>query len=164
MTGWIDLEAKEGHSIYRTATHNTTELVVRLDRERLAVGQALGFELVDVCADDRKIYGTSGPSLLEHFRQVPAYDQATIQNPHHRFLFEDLPFSAEPLQSAARLAQVKTPRLDACITFSRSLVKLSSAWTFEAEDLEILRATFKLHGQKERSNDRDRKKYFANSV
>lgn len=121
MTGWINQEAKEGHNIYRTATHNTTELVVQLDRERLAVSKAFGFELVDVCADDQKIYGTSGPSLLEHFRQVPAYDQATIQNPHQRFLFE-------------------------------------------AEDLEILRATSKLHGQKERSNDRDRKKLFANSV
>ncbi|MGB8690824.1 MAG: NAD/NADP octopine/nopaline dehydrogenase family protein [Microcoleus sp.] len=141
LTGWINLEAKEGHNIYRTATHNTAEMVVRLDLERLAVGKALGFELWDICTDYQKIYGTSGSSLLEHFRQVPAYDTATIQNSQHRFLFEDVPFSAEPLQSLARLAQVKTPLLDACITFSRSLVDLSPAWTFSAEDLDILRET-----------------------
>ncbi len=141
LTSWINIENQEGHNIYKTATHNTAQLVIQLDRERLAVGKALGFELMNVCADYERIYGTSGPSLLEHFRQVPAYKQATIQNPQHRFLVEDVPFSAEPLQSLADFLQVKTPLLDACIMFSRSLLEIPPTWTLEAEDLEMLKAT-----------------------
>jgi opine dehydrogenase len=137
MTGWINVENGEGHNIYRTATAKTTNLIVELDQERLSIANAMGFNLIDVCAGYQESYGTIGPSLLDHFQQVAAYTNATIQNAYHRFLFEDVPFGAVPLQTLARSTGVTTPVLDACITIAYKLLNLSPGWTVQTEDFDV---------------------------
>jgi opine dehydrogenase len=136
-TRWNDVETIKDHNIYRTATARTTKLITQLDRERLEIGNYFGLELIDVCAGYQESYGTPGPTLLEHFNQIPAYANATIQDPYHRFLFEDVPYGAVPLQSIARFAGVETPLLDAFITLSYNLVDLSPGWTLHAEDFAL---------------------------
>jgi opine dehydrogenase len=136
-TRWNDVETIKDHNIYRTATARTTKLITELDRERLEIGNYFGLELIDVCAGYQESYGTSGPTLLDHFNQIPAYANATIQNPYHRFLFEDVPYGAVPLQSIARFAGIETPLLDALITLSYNLVDLSPGWTLQAEDFTL---------------------------
>lgn len=133
ITGWINVEAGN-HNIYRTATETTTNLICQLDQERLAVGEALGIRLTDMCTGYQESYGTPGPSLLEHFHQITAYSNAIIQDAHHRFLFEDVPFGAVPLQAIARFAGLQTPLLDAFITISYRLLNLPSPWIFQTED------------------------------
>jgi opine dehydrogenase len=136
-TRWNDVETIKDHNIYRTATARTTKLITELDRERIKIGNYFGLDLIDVCAGYQESYGTPGPTLLDHFNQITAYDNATIQNPHHRFLFEDVPYGAVPLQSIARFAGIETPLLDAFITLSYNLVDLSSGWTLQAEDFAL---------------------------
>lgn len=136
LTGWINVESSNNHNIYRTATETTTSLIIKLDQERLAVGKALGFRLVDMCTGYQESYGTPGPSLLEHFNQISAYSNAVVQDLYHRFLFEDVPFGAVPLQSLAQFVDVKTPLLDACITFSYQLLNLPLGWILQAKDIK----------------------------
>jgi opine dehydrogenase len=136
LTGWINLESGNQHNIYRTATEATTNLIIQLDQERLAVGEVLGYKLIDMCTGYQESYGTPGPSLLEHFNQISAYSNAAVQDAYHRFLFEDIPFGAVPLQSLARFAGVQTPLLDACITFAYRLLNLPPAWILQAEDFK----------------------------
>jgi opine dehydrogenase len=136
-TRWNDVETIKDHNIYRTATARTTKLITELDRERIKIGNYFGLDLIDVCAGYQESYGTPGPTLLDHFNQIPAYANATIQNPYHRFLFEDVPYGAVPLQSVARFAGVETPLLDAFITLSYNLVDLSPGWTLQAEDFTL---------------------------
>jgi opine dehydrogenase len=136
-TRWNDVETIKGHNIYRTATARTTKLITELDRERIEIGNYFGLKLIDVCAGYQESYGTPGPTLLEHFNQIPAYANATIQDPYHRFLFEDVPYGAVPLQSIARFAGVKTPLLDAFITLSHNLLDLSPGWILQAEDFSL---------------------------
>jgi hypothetical protein len=54
----------------------------------------------------------TAPSLFEVFQKVDAYASATTGDHRHRYLFEDVPFGAVPLQSLARLRGVATPTLD----------------------------------------------------
>jgi opine dehydrogenase len=136
-TRWNDVETIKDHNIYRTATARTTKLITNLDRERIKIGNYFDLDLIDVCAGYQESYGTPGPTLLDHFNQIPAYANATIQNPYHRFLFEDVPYGAVPLQSIARFAGVETPLLDAFITLSYNLVDLSPGWTLQAEDFAL---------------------------
>jgi opine dehydrogenase len=136
LTGWINVEASKSHNIYRSATEKTTNLITELDQERLAIGNSFDLSLIDVCAGYQESYGTVGPSLLEHFNQVAAYSNAVIQDAYHRFLFEDVPFGAVPLQSVARFAGVPTPLLDACITLAYQLLNLPQGWILKAEDFD----------------------------
>lgn len=137
VTRWNDVETIKDHNIYRTATARTTKLITELDRERIEIGNYFGLKLIDVCAGYQESYGTPGPTLLEHFNQIPAYANATIQDPYHRFLFEDVPYGAVPLQSIARFAGIETPLLDAFITLSYNLLDLSPGWTLQAEDFAL---------------------------
>jgi opine dehydrogenase len=136
LTGWINVEASKSHNIYRSATEKTTSLITDLDQERLAIGNSFDLSLIDVCAGYQESYGTVGPSLLEHFNQVAAYSNAVVQDAYHRFLFEDVPFGAVPLQSIARFTGVQTPLLDACITLAYQLLNLPSGWILNAEDFD----------------------------
>ncbi|MEL7039663.1 MAG: NAD/NADP octopine/nopaline dehydrogenase family protein [Cyanobacteria bacterium J06592_8] len=137
-------ELGESYNIYRGIGPRTANLIGEFDRDRLAVAKALGFpHLSDMYDYFKMSYGTSGPSFYEHLHQIKALDNATLRNLHHRYLTEELPFGAFPLQVLARLVGVDTPFLDSCIILGNQFIDEPLTWT--AEFLEFDTQLLKNH-------------------
>ncbi|WP_149031217.1 NAD/NADP octopine/nopaline dehydrogenase family protein [Moorena producens] len=131
-------ELGESYNIYRGFGPRTANLIGDLDSERLAIAKALGFpDLSNMYDYFKTAFGTPGPSLYEHIHQIKALDNATIRNPHHRYLSEELPFGAFPLQALARLTGVDTPCLDSCITLGSKFIDEPLTWTAQFLELDI---------------------------
>ena len=127
----------KNYNFYRGLGPRTANLIGELDSDRLKVAKALGLPDISDMYDNFQIsYGTPGPSLYEHIHQIEAYGNATTNTPHHRYLSEDLPFGAFPLQVLARLAEVDTPFLDSCITFGSKVLDEPLRWTAEFLELD----------------------------
>ena len=130
-------ESGEDYNIYHKAGPRTVGLIDHLDRDRMAVGKALGvLNLIDIKSHYQIAYGTTGPSLYEHMQQLGAYSSTTLCNPHHRYLVEDLPYGCFPLQVLARLAGVETPFLDSCITIGDKFLDIPLPWNSEFLELD----------------------------
>ncbi len=130
-------EQGESYNIYRGMGHRTANLIAELDSDRLVIAKALGFpHLSDMYDYFKTAYGTTGPSIYEHIHQIKALDNATIRNPHHRYLSEEIPFGAFPLQVLARLVGVNTPFLDACIILGSKFIDEPLKWTAEFLELD----------------------------
>ncbi|NEQ84194.1 MAG: hypothetical protein F6K26_29665 [Moorea sp. SIO2I5] len=134
LTRW---ELGENYNIYRGMGPRTANLIGDFDRDRLAIAKALGFpDLSDMYDYFKTAYGTTGPSFYEHIHQIKALDNSTLRNPHHRYLSEELPFGAFPLQVLARLTGVDTPFLDSCITLGSKFIDEPFTWTAEFLELD----------------------------
>ncbi len=130
-------ESGEDYNPYHNVGSRTVGLIDHLDRDRIAVGEALGIlNLIDIKSHYQIAYGTTGSSLYEHMQQVRAYSSTTLYNPHHRYLVEDLPYGCFPLQVLARLAGVETPFLDSCITIGNKFLDIPLEWTAEFLELD----------------------------
>ena len=70
------------------------------------------------------------------FIRIKALDNATVRNLHHRYLSEELPFGAFPLQVLARLVGVDTPFLDSCVTLGSKFVDEPLRWNAEFLELD----------------------------
>jgi opine dehydrogenase len=135
LTGWLAVESGQGHNIYRSATTSNSHLLEKMDHERLEIGKALRIDLLNVCAAFQESYGTVGESVLEHFQQVKAFDNAIIQDPKHRYLYEDVAFGLCQLQALARAVNIKTPILDGAIALAYGLADLPQPWQFTDQEL-----------------------------
>lgn len=130
-------ELGKNYNFYRGLGPRTANLIGELDSDRLKVAKALGFpDIADMYDNFKTSYQTPGPSLYEHIYQIEAYGNATTNTPHHRYLSEDLPFGAFPLQVLARLVGVDTPFLDSCITFGSKVLDEPPRWTAEFLELD----------------------------
>lgn len=96
---------------YQDMTPSVAHFLEALDAERLAVGKAIGLDLLSV--NDWVSYaydGIGGSTLLEKMRNNPAYDR--IQAPctlHSRLLLEDVPTGIIPIADLGALAGVPMP-------------------------------------------------------
>lgn len=125
---WI--EATSGG--FRFYSEGVTPAVARvmesLDRERLEVGRAYGFELPGL-ADTMAALGTADPAaaLAGDLRSAVADGTAnrSIEAPPsmgHRYIYEDIPYGLVPFTAVAAAAGVATPVADALIQLAGTIV------------------------------------------
>ncbi|MEZ2276945.1 MAG: NAD/NADP octopine/nopaline dehydrogenase family protein [Microcoleus sp.] len=140
LTSARTLEKGESHLFYHEVGPRSVNLIVALDNERLKIGQAYGLKLDDWMSWHQAEYHTSGLSIYENLQQTSAYQHSFMDTIDDRYLTEDVPYGAVPLQSLARIAGVQTPVLDGCIALVSQLIDMPvPAWT--AELLGIARLT-----------------------
>lgn len=123
-----------------------SDVVVRLDAERVALGRALGRELptfvdmLDTYYTDEGIHGTDVRERVNSFR---AYQQAII--PHtfqHRYLTHEVAGNLAPMARLGALVGVDTPVMDALVTLGAVLSGsdlTSRADAIAAEFLQLAR-------------------------
>jgi opine dehydrogenase len=104
---------------YEGITVTVSRLLELLDRERIAVAQSLGVEVLSTREWLYEAYGSRGKTLHEallnneYYRTIDAPD--TI---HHRYLLEDVPTGLVPISSLGTLAGVNTPIMDQIISLA----------------------------------------------
>jgi len=102
-----------------------------IDAERLAVGKALGIDLISVKDAMYKKYDAHGSNLYERIRDCkPYWDHSSASAPSSlqtRYLNEDVPYGLVPLASLGDLLGVPTPSVKKIIDFA-SLVNQTDYW------------------------------------
>jgi opine dehydrogenase len=98
----------------------------RLESERLALGKALGLNLISTRDSLLGYYadqGAKGDTLTEVASTNPVYgiDRAP-KDMRHRFLLEDIPYGLVPMEELARLAGVPTPMCSALIELAGAML------------------------------------------
>lgn len=116
-------------------TEPVGQVAAAVDRERLAVAEALGLHLSST--RDRMLewygdQGASGETLGTVLRTNPAFQTAMApQTLEHRFLLEDIPFGLVPLEALGRSFGIATPVITSLLTLS----------------CELLGTDYRLHGR-----------------
>lgn len=117
-TGWIEKEP-QGFSFYKDGMSDSVcKVMEAMDRERMAIGNALGIELLSTMDDMQKIYQLDGKNLRETILHNPVYCGHGKDSPSamkHRYLTEDVPYLLAPVSGLGRLLGIPTPVIDSVI-------------------------------------------------
>jgi len=108
--GWIENDIVDFKYYYDGISPSIAVFLEKLDKERLSVAKALGYNLESVCEWMKRTYNVLGNNLYECIRNNKYYKQ--IDAPRtilHRYLEEDVPCGLVPLESAGTELGVETP-------------------------------------------------------
>jgi len=97
---------------YDGITPSIGTFVEELDKERQAVGEALGLELKSIVEWYDVLYGAKGENLTEICRNNPAYSEIKGQKQiDTRYILEDIPMGLVPMKELGDLLGVNTDRM-----------------------------------------------------
>ncbi len=113
---WIEDTHGDFEYYLEGASPSVTLILEAMDKERLAVGEALGIG----CHSAREwlylAYGAKGDNLYEAIQANPGYSGIKAPNRlEHRYITEDVPMSLVPIASLGELLGVKVPTIKAVI-------------------------------------------------
>ena len=109
---------------YNDMTPSIANFLVKIDKERLAIGKAFGMELLSVSDWISYAYkDIEGDSLCDKMRNNPAYYKIKAPNTlQSRLLLEDVPTGILPLLELSKIANVETPLLNSVLHISQTLL------------------------------------------
>lgn len=99
-TGWTENEENTYKYYCDGMTPTVVALIEKMDSERIAVSEALGFRVESIKDWLVRTYNVSGSSLYECIKNNEAY--RTIDAPNslnHRYIYEDIPCGLVPLEA-----------------------------------------------------------------
>jgi opine dehydrogenase len=120
--GWVET-TKGDFEFYRDGlSPSVTGILEEVDRERMAVSEALGAEAISLRGWIKETYHVEGPTLFETIQTLNATVYKTSKAPaslSSRYLSEDVPTGLVPIAALGEAAGVKTPLM-------RILIELAS--------------------------------------
>lgn len=137
---WIEETHGDFEYYLEGASPSVTLILEAMDKERIAVGAALGIG----CHSAREwlylAYGAAGDNLHEAIQANPGYSGIRAPNRlEHRYITEDVPMSLVPIASIGELLGVEVPAIKAVIHLS-SLLHECDYWA-EGRTVEKLGLT-----------------------
>ncbi len=99
-------------------TESVCSVMEAMDAERIAVGRAIGLDLLSTLDDMKDLYSLSGDTLREAILNNDAYCGHGTDAPSsmaYRYLSEDVPFLLVPTAELGRALGVATPAMNAII-------------------------------------------------
>lgn len=113
--GWIEDDA-DFKFYHEGATESVSRVLEAIDRERIAVAEALGIRAISARQWFYMAYSTTGETLYEAIRKNPGYREILAPKTlKMRYIEEDVPFSLVPISSVGHMFSVPTPAIDALI-------------------------------------------------
>lgn len=109
---------------YEDLTPSVTNLIEKMDCERIEIGKALGLELHSVLDWVSFAYKEiKGNTLTERIKNNPAYSQIYgPQTLNCRMFTEDIPTGLVPMIELAKMKGIKTPIMEAIVNISNILM------------------------------------------
>jgi len=125
--GWIEKTQGDFLFYWDGLTSAVGKVMERLESERLALGKALGLNLISTRDSLLGYYadqGAKGDTLTEVASTNPVYgiDRAP-KNMQHRFLLEDIPYGLVPMEELASLGGVATPMCSALVELASCMLQ-----------------------------------------
>jgi opine dehydrogenase len=125
-TSWVE-SGKDFLYYVEGISETIGKFIVAMDQERLAIGRAIGLELgteiIDVFTQYQVEYHTTGESISDVVRHVPAY--AAIYGPKTlktRYIYEDIPMGLVPLVSMGKAVNQPTAKMELIIRLAEQLL------------------------------------------
>lgn len=118
------IESTNGEFDYYTEgiTPAVALILEAMDKERVAVAEALGFRAMSAREWLYIAYDAAGRTLHEAMRANRGYDGIKApKTVYHRYISEDVPMSLVPISSLGQLVGVPTPAIDAIILLGSML-------------------------------------------
>lgn len=120
--GWIESRAAEFKYYYDGISKSIAQFLEKIDRERISVAAALGYEIDSVKEWLQVTYHVEGISLYDCIRNNTSY--RSIDAPktiNHRYLEEDIPYGLVPLENAAKLIGIEVPNVTLIIDLASAI-------------------------------------------
>ncbi len=138
--GWIEKTKGDFLFYWDGCTPGVAYTAEAVDRERLALGRNLGFELTPVIDVSLEWYGhegAKGETIYEVLSTNPVYVKDTAPPTlQHRFLLEDIPYGMVPMESLGKVMGIPTPVTSAIITLASEITQID--FRSQARDLKYL--------------------------
>ncbi|SKC51408.1 NAD/NADP-dependent octopine/nopaline dehydrogenase family protein [Maledivibacter halophilus] len=104
-------------------TPSIGEFVEQMDKERLAVAEALGIKLKSVGEMYKILYGVEGESLSEAVKKNKAYEGVKGQkNIRTRYVLEDIPMGLVPMVSLGKMLGIDVSRMETIVKLGEFLL------------------------------------------
>jgi len=117
--GWIENKKVNFEYYYDGISESIARLLERLDKERLAVAEKMGYHVESVSEWLIRTYHVSGNNLFELLQNNNYYRGIDAPTSiHHRYIEEDVPCGLVALESAASCFKVETPVASTIINFA----------------------------------------------
>jgi opine dehydrogenase len=105
---------------------SVSRYIEQIDVERLAVGQALGKELLSATEWLRLVYDSKGQNLYECLQTTYCYqDLGAPSSLDHRYVFEDVPTGLVPIAAIGEQMGVPTPTIRTTINLASHLTGIA---------------------------------------
>lgn len=120
--GWIESKAAEFKYYYDGISKSIASFLEKIDKERITVAEALGFEVESVQDWLKVTYHVEGNSLYDCIRNNTSY--RSIDAPktiNHRYLEEDIPYGLVPLEKTAKICKIDTPNVSLIIDLASAV-------------------------------------------
>ncbi|GAU77117.1 NAD/NADP-dependent octopine/nopaline dehydrogenase family protein [Fusibacter sp. 3D3] len=118
------IESTNGDFDYYTEgiTPSVAIILEKMDAERVAVAESLGFRAMTAREWLYTAYDAVGRTLFEAIRSNRGYDGIKApKTVYHRYISEDIPMSLVPIAMLGKLGEVETPTIDAIILLGSQL-------------------------------------------
>lgn len=105
-------------------TEHTSSIIEDVDKERLAIAEAMGVEVISARKWLKQTYGSEGIDLYEAIQNTHAYKG--IESPrsiNHRYILEGVPYTCVPLSSLGKKLAIPTPMIDSFINLAESALR-----------------------------------------
>lgn len=109
---------------YEGITPTISKFIEEMDKERMAVGKALGLDLISLKEQYAVEYSVVEDNLYEVFQNTKAYDG--IKGAHTlrtRYLLEDIPMGLVPLVCLGKLLNVPVKRMETIIELGQLMLE-----------------------------------------
>ncbi len=128
--GWIEMTQGDFDFYWGGMTPGVCQNIDQVDRERLAVAEALGYPQVSLNELNHIYYGhPEWATLYDFFSRSKVHggtpEAKAPSTTHHRYITEDVPYGLVPISELGKKVKVSTPHIDAVITLTS---------TFNGED------------------------------
>lgn len=134
-TGVIDNRGDEFYLYKEGVTDHTVKAIEEIDKERMEICDALGFEVLDKSArSERSTYFEEGKSLKDQYNEsVVLKDLTGPATLNNRYIIEDVGYGLVLWQSIGAAFGIKTPTMDSIIHLVSIMLKVD----FEKEGLTL---------------------------
>lgn len=97
--GWIEYSEVNFKYYYNGITQSIAKFIEKIDKERIAVAEKLGFELESTASWLQRVYGGEGTDLYSTIKNVNEYKSIDAPSSlKHRYIFEDITTGLAPLE------------------------------------------------------------------
>jgi len=121
--GWIESPRTAFKYYYEAITPTIARFLEKIDRERLALAEAMDVPAVSTCDWLGEVYGARGDCLYDALQKNDKYAlidaPATLQ---HRYIFEDVATGLVPMASLGKAINIPTPHINLVIELASSLL------------------------------------------
>ena len=126
--GWIEATGGDFQFYSQGVTPAIARVMEAIDRERIAIGEALGIDLITAIDWLKMAYEATGENLYEAIRNQQGY--RNIQAPptmNHRYINEDIPMSLVPMASLGQMLGIRVRGMESLIRLG-TIIRKTDFW------------------------------------